>query len=204
MPDAPKPNPDQPDKPDKAARAPSSGKRPKRRAAAVSPEESHLQNHELAHHTSRRGGKKKTQLSQLNLTSMIDVIFLLLIYFVITANFVEDEGVLVAKLPSGTGEEAPEDLPPPNINIVLTSFNQTGVRIEVGAQTFGSFRDLTAHLIAIQDAPEKGRSGFAAPDSPVIIRPGGQVKWAHVVNAFNSSVRAAYTNVSFAQTGGEG
>ncbi|NBC11228.1 MAG: hypothetical protein GVY24_05750 [Planctomycetes bacterium] len=186
----------------RSASSSSSKQRPRRRGQAVSPEESQLQKHEIARHESR-SRKRKTDISQLNLTSMIDVIFLLLIYFVVTATFVEDEGVLIAKLPTGSGQEAPpEELPVENININITSYDQTGAIIEVGAQRFSNFRDLTAYLISIQNNPAKGRTGYAAPDNPIIIRPGGEVRWQHVVNAFNSSVRAAYTNVSFAQTGG--
>ncbi len=180
----------------------SSKSRSRRSREAVSPEESQLQNHEIARHESRRS-KRKAKVSQLNLTSMIDVIFLLLIYFVITASFVENEGVLIAKLPTGSGADPPPDvLPTENIDIMITSYDQTGAIIEVGAQRFSNFRELTGYLISIQNDPAKGRSGFAAPDNPIIIKPGGEVRWQHVVNAFNSSVRAAYTNVSFAQTGG--
>jgi len=208
MPDEKRPSSSSADQPQKrrsassASSSSSKQQRPRRRGQAVSPEESQLQKHDIARHESR-SRKRKAEVSQLNLTSMIDVIFLLLIYFVVTATFVEDEGVLVAKLPTGSGQEAPPpDLPVENININLTSYDQTGAIIEVGAQRFTSFKELTAYLISIQNDPSKGRTGFAAPDNPIIIRPAGQVRWQHVVNSFNSSVRAAYTNVSFAQTGG--
>jgi len=203
MPDEKRPSSSASDQPQQRRSAASASKpRSRRRGQAVSPEESQLQKHEIARHESR-SRKRKAEVSQLNLTSMIDVIFLLLIYFVVTASFVEDEGVLIAKLPTGSGQEAPPDeLPIKNININLTSYDQTGAIIEVGAQRFSNFRDLTAYPISIQNDPSKGRTGYAAPDNPIIIRPGGDVRWQHVVNAFNSSVRAAYTNVSFAQTGG--
>jgi len=179
---------------------------PRRTGKAVSPEESQLQNWQLAKHESRRKKRKGQEgFGQLNLTSMIDVIFLLLIYFVITASFVENEGVLVAKLPAGSGIEAPpEELPPQNIDIFLNSYDATGARISVGgAAEFTSFSELRAHLISIQNNPAKGRSGWAALDNPIIIRPSGDVRWNHVVDAFNASFGAGYANISFAQTGGE-
>ncbi|MFI4859810.1 MAG: ExbD/TolR family protein, partial [Phycisphaerales bacterium JB063] len=53
---------------------------------------------QVVHHTSQR---KKRRVNdgemELQLTSMIDVIFQLLIYFVITANFTIDEGTLDRK-----------------------------------------------------------------------------------------------------------
>lgn len=176
------------------------------RREGVSPEQSQQQKWELARHESarkRRGGGKG-QVGQLNLTSMIDVIFLLLIYFVITANFVENEGVLVAKLPAGTGTVAPPDeLPPQNIDIHLTSYDTTGVLIQVGgAAEFHSFAELTAYLISIQNDPAKGRNGWADVTSPVTIKPAGGVRWNHVVNAFNSSFSAGYSSIAFAQASG--
>jgi len=69
---------------------------------------------QTVHHISRR---KKQGVAparmQLNLTSMIDVIFQLLIYFVVTANFMLDEGVLVAKMPQGTGKSDEQQIEPP-------------------------------------------------------------------------------------------
>ena len=158
---------------------------------------------ETVHHVSRR---KKQGLAparmQLNLTSMIDVIFQLLIYFVVTANFMLDEGVLTAKMPQGTGESQQEiDEPPPQkLNIQLTSVGARGVNINVGgAARMNTFTELTEELVRLQYDPERGRRGDYKPDNPVIIKPGGEVRWQHVVNAFNAAVTARYSNVAFAQ-----
>ncbi len=205
---AEKPPPIPPRKPTPAAK-PASRASSQRRSSrpsrpAVSPEESQLQSWELAGHESGRKKRiAKSGVGQLQLTSMIDVIFLLLIYFVVTASFVENEGVLIAKLPQGSGPSSPPpELPPSNIDITLSSYDTTGCRIEVGTMTVNSFKELTVHLMAIQNNPAKGRNGHQDIDSPIIIRPAGEVRWNHVVNAFNSGLSSGYTNISFAQTGG--
>lgn len=140
---------------------------------------------------------------QPNLSAMIDVIFLLLIYFVSTVNFTPDEGVLTAKLPQGTGQPT-TDLTPPQrpLNILLTAAGETDcrIRIEGYPQTPTNFTELATFLIKLQYDPEQGmRSGAFKPDSPVIIRPDESVRWQHVANAFNAAVRARYTNINFAQ-----
>lgn len=140
---------------------------------------------------------------QLNLTSMIDVIFLLLIYFVVTASFTVGEGVITARLPAGTGM-VPRDTRPPErpLNVVLksTGFADCFIAID-GAGPINNFGELAGTLIALQYDPPQGRSGVYRPDNPVLIRPDGQVRWQHVVNAFNATVKARYSNVAFATTG---
>ena len=140
---------------------------------------------------------------QPNLSSMIDVIFLLLIYFVVTANFTPDEGVLTTKLPQGTGQPSQElTLPERPLNIILTPVGLTDCRISIEGypQAPAGFADLSALLIELQYDPEAGRrSGMFKPDSPVVIKPQADVRWQHVVNAFNAAVRARYSNINFAQ-----
>jgi len=158
------------------------------------------------HHRSAAKRHGRTPLSmQPNLSAMIDVIFLLLIYFVVTANFTPDEGVLTAKLPQGSGKPAHDlALPEMPLNIILTpaGLSDCRIRIEGYPQAPVGFADLTVLLVKLQYVPERGmRSGRFKPDSPVVIRPEADVRWQHVANAFNAAVRARYSNINFAQVG---
>jgi biopolymer transport protein ExbD len=138
----------------------------------------------------------------LNLTSMIDVIFQLLIYFVITASFTVGEGIITAKLPAGTGNSSEQVKPPERpINIILSSAGAYGVRVNVAEypQAPADFNGLAEMLRRLQHNPEKGLNGPYPDDNPVLIKPDGAVRWQHVVNAFNAAVAARYKNVSFAQ-----
>ncbi len=142
-------------------------------------------------------------VGQLNLTAMIDVIFLLLIYFVVTSNFRTDEGVLTATLPQGTGapREATE-LPPQKIELRLTAgvVDDTTVAIQQGTTTFVTFAQLRDSLAAQRLDPEAGQpNGLFEPDNPIVIQAGPNVRWQHVVNAFNACLAARYTNISFAK-----
>lgn len=159
---------------------------------------------QTVHHraAAKRHGRPAASM-QPNLSAMIDVIFLLLIYFVSTVNFTPDEGVLTAKLPQGTGKPT-TDLTPPKrpLNILLMPAGETDcrIRIEGYPQSPTGFKELAAFLVQLQYDPEQGlRSGAFKPDNPVIIRPDAGVRWQHVANAFNAAVRARYTNINFAQ-----
>lgn len=175
---------------------------------ALQPDASEVFDPTVHHRSARqRRGKRAAPVGELNLTSMIDVIFQLLIYFVITASFMLDEGVLTAKLPQGSGSPvAANELPPEKINIRLmgVASDDTLVLIERGSLAhpvkYASFSELAADLDQLRIDPEIGQAGgIYQPDDPVIIEPQGTVRWQHVVNAFNAAVAAQYTNVSFAE-----
>lgn len=154
-----------------------------------------------------RPGRRRPELEpasmKLNFTSMIDVIFLLLIYFVITANFAVDEGVISAKLPAAPGLSASTAPKPPQrpLRIVVSSAGQHSYRLRIDglAQAPPDFVALASMLTNLQHDPQRGLRGPYKDDAPVIIEPDGAVRWQHVVNTFNAAITARYRNVSFAQ-----
>lgn len=151
---------------------------------------------QVAHHVSTRKKRKKGvggEDMQLQMTSMIDVVFLLLIYFVITANFTIDEGTLLATMPGNSSQDRPEDDLDPPVNIDLTSADD-GVTyaIVINGQRIDDASALAAYM--------KNRVATAqmAIDDIVQIKPQGEVRWQHVVNVFNACVSAKLENVGFA------
>jgi biopolymer transport protein ExbD len=155
---------------------------------------------ETTHHEKRK--KPKQGVAQLNLTSMMDVCFQLLIFFVLTASFAMGEGILPADLPTGESARSTDDPEPPDqpINIVLRSLGGQDVSIvlEGAAAAPANFEELFKTLKSVQNSPSNPTAPYNA-DDPVIIKPDATVPWGHVVNAFNSAIRARYTNVNFAQ-----
>lgn len=152
------------------------------------------------HKTARKRHGRPVGRLQLNATALIDVVFLLLVYFLVTANFAPDEGVLTAKLPQGLGVPADAlSLPPTPIQIGLEAVGDVGCQIHLDDEIVGSFKDLGRVLASRQYDPGRGRTeGIYKPDNPIVITPGATVRWQHVANAFNAAVAARYTHVSFA------
>lgn len=174
-----------------------------RSPGAVEPQDSTM---ETIHHQPRRKkeGLRPVKMT-VNLTSMIDVIFQLLIYFIVTAQFTIGEGVLTAKLPQGPGKPRPDTTPPDKpLNIIVQSAGADGIgyRLSIGGLADPeSFKQLSHALSQLQYAPERSLNGPYKPDNPVIIKPDGNVRWQHVVNTFNAAIKARYSNIQFAQAG---
>ena len=156
---------------------------------------------ETVHHESKAKRKPSGKIQQLNITSMLDVTFQLLIFFILTANFAVDEGVLPADLPAGTPPVPTESTPPPDepITIKVNSLGEDGATLWVKNESIpnGDFQELYTKLQSWRFDPKTNPQGYYKADNPIIIAPSQTVKWTHVVNAFNAVIRAKYTNVSF-------
>lgn len=145
--------------------------------------------------SARRAKKSRTDDAEpeLKLTSMIDVIFQLLIYFVITANFAIDEGSILATLPGNAASTPITQTPEP-----------IAVLIEVASADDGVTYTLRANGRSVEGVTQLHRlleSKLAqgmAPSDPVEIKPQGVVRWQHVVNVYNACVRADLKAVGFA------
>ncbi len=163
---------------------------------------------ETVHHESsakRRPVQKGVR--QLNLTAMLDVTFQLLIFFVLTASFAINEGILPADLPTGPTAQQQQAPPQEPVVIVLRPIGVDGVSIWLERSENipdGDFVRLYEKLNGWRYDEQTNPTGMLTDDNPIIIKPNEDVQWNHVVNAFNAVRRARYTNVSFAQAGGSG
>ncbi|MCE9590284.1 MAG: biopolymer transporter ExbD [Planctomycetes bacterium] len=143
----------------------------------------------------------------LNLVAMLDMAFNILIFFILTANFAVGEGVLTAKLPAsgsgGTGGAPVAEIPKNPIVINVASAGDSySVNIEGSMNSTRDFTELQTQLNQMQSDPSRGFTGPYKPDNPVIIKPDGEVRWQHVVNAFNAAISARYSDISFSRSGG--
>ena len=124
------------------------------------------------------------------MASMIDVVFLLLIFFMCTASFKLLESQLPSQLPqAGTGEKAEhDDFDPIRIRL---SRSPTGVLVECDGQPCATFAGLTDTL--------RARSRIA--DLPVLIEGEPFVPFGHMVAALDACHRADLRTVAFSAKG---
>lgn len=131
----------------------------------------------------------------LNLAPMIDVTFLLLIFFLVTTTFKRAEGVFASHLPKTAGRPTAA-LPISPIVVRIGRPDLAGddyrIRIDNFTRAPQTFEELAQFLLDIQ-----GNPGFDRK-TPVVIFPAPHVRWDHVVNCWNAAVRARCQNITFA------
>ena len=108
--------------------------------------------------SAKRRRRKSAQLGALPLTSMIDVVFLLLIFFLVTANFAQQEHKLPAALQTEGGGYSSSDLQPQILQIQMRSGQPIFVMGEIAVQDRASLNAFLAKLpkepgIAIKSDP---------------------------------------------------
>jgi biopolymer transport protein ExbD len=68
----------------------------------------------------RRRRARDREASEVNLTPMLDVVFIMLIFFIVTASFVKEAGIDITRPPAATAERKERG----NILIAITESNQ--------------------------------------------------------------------------------
>ena len=133
----------------------------------------------------RKNGSKAPQLA---LTSMLDVIFLLLCFFVTVSVFSQWESEISIKLPSATTAEEPDRLPG-EIIVNLATDGRTTVN-----GTALSLDDLKVRLAKVAKF---------YPDQAVIIRADKEVRYERLVGVIDTCREANVWNFSFATEEGK-
>ncbi len=151
---------------------------------------------EVVHFRSRRArAPRELTALTLNLAPMVDVVFLLLIFFITTTTFKRAEGFLPAQLPHQGSLADRVALP---ISPIVVRVRQTGggptdylLDVENFIDRPTTFNELAGFLEELQEIP-----GFDE-ETPVVIKAGDEVQWDHVVGCWNAAVRAGCRRISF-------
>ncbi len=145
-------------------------------------------------HTRRRPPSLPSM--RFNIASMIDVVFLLMIYFMLITEFRRPELSLAVDLPARLAPGAAADpfaLParPIGVDVVSTGDGAGAYALRIDHPALGearTFGELTARAEALLGA-ELG------PDQRFTVRAGPETLWEHTLGAFNALRRAGYARV---------
>ena len=145
--------------------------------------------------------RRQTPRVGLNLTPMIDVVFQLLIYFLLATNFALGEQVFRMDLPERGGASLmndPFDLPEEPLRIRVLSLDQKRERISVSLPVqYPRPSDLEALERFLRESRSGSKAGLFLEDHPIEIVPAPDTRWEHVVDVFNAVIRAGYRSVHF-------
>ncbi len=133
--------------------------------------------------------RPKRSSTGLNMTPMIDAIFLLLIFFMCSSSLRSFESQLPTQISQRGSGQKEEPYPPIRIRLTKTA---AGVLVLCDEQPCSDFHDLTGRL--------KKRRAIA--DAAVIIEGGGRVPFGRMVAALDACHQADLRRVAFSPTGG--
>jgi len=131
---------------------------------------------------------------EIKLTPMIDVVFLLLVFFIWNARLQKLEYVLPSQLSTATGNQEAEAVEPPP----EADFDDVVVRIRwlnqqpswsINENPVASLEQLQQRLKMIQRIKT---------DAPVILHPDKQVPLGHVIDVYDRSRSAGFDRIQFA------
>jgi len=123
---------------------------------------------------------------------MIDVVFLLLIYFILTMTFRQAEGQIPGTLP------APAEKPMTIENQVQIYLEPSGTNNESVIYGLNGLPFRPRNPNELFAALERRQQQLGSRKVPVLIRVKDDVRWEFVVEAFNQALRARFKNIGFA------
>jgi biopolymer transport protein ExbD len=126
------------------------------------------------------------------MTPLIDVIFLLMIFFIMTLNFLVPEGVLENRLPDTQSEVRPDREKDWEVVRIHVARGKEGPQIYLQERMVTGLPDLLRNLHRLPR------------DIIVVIEPEPKVAYKHVISIFNTCVKAKKTNISFTIPRGNG
>jgi biopolymer transport protein ExbD len=132
-------------------------------------------------------GRKKTDDTNIDLTPMLDVVFILLIFFVVTATFLSETAVEAASSDSNDSAEQPPDEDKKNILFEIGSNNEIVLN--------GNPRPIIATQIRSNIDQLKAEN----PSASVIIQPNRASDVSTLVMIMDAARQAGMANISIVE-----
>ena len=142
---------------------------------------------------SARSRLTKGSVGMLNIVPMMDILFMLLIFFLCFGLALAPEGALPAKLPASHGQAA-GTVPLTPIEIYLVPVSG-GVQVQMrphGGQV-ASMADLYDRMRTLSESRDFG------VDAPVILMPGADLPISVVADAYNAAFQAGFKEIVFGE-----
>lgn len=161
-----------------------------------------IQSNEPQHYLSQRKRRIEPAVKlQPPLTPMIDVTFLLLLYFLLTSTFRENEGQIPGSLPvqGAVSTRLVTPLKPIRIRLVPISDSAGGYNT-TARYDVDNLRPVESP-VELYNILLGRKKAVRSDEVPVVIHAPPEVRWQFVVEAFNAAVHAKFKKIGFAPTG---
>ncbi len=132
--------------------------------------------------------------AELQITPLIDVVFLLLIYFMVTASLIQKEADLSFMLPVNIPSDEPIQLPI-EVLIEVTELGDVMIEGMIFGQGETNLDDLIYQLITLREAADS-----SASDLIVNILPADKALHGRIVKVMDACAAAQVKNMSFSMS----
>ncbi|MFB3890982.1 MAG: biopolymer transporter ExbD [Phycisphaerae bacterium] len=132
-----------------------------------------------------------------NVVPLIDVLFMLLLFFLLSTRFRQEEGDIAGMLPPSQPPPITEPIRPPPLELVL-NIRPTGGALRNGAvYTFQRSTEGLSGAKELYEGLQRAKGRLGRSEVLLRIRPSEDVRWAFVVEAFNQAKRARFEGIAF-------
>ncbi len=123
------------------------------------------------------------------MTPLIDVVFLLMIFFIKTLNFLEPEGILENRFPETARRAATDRQKDWEIVRIHLSADERLPRIYLQKREIQNIKELLHNL------------NLLPRDIMIVIDPDSKVAYKHVISIYNTCLKSKKTNIVFSIAG---
>ncbi len=126
---------------------------------------------------------KKQDEAEINMTPMLDIVFIMLIFFIVTASFTKESGLDINKPPPS--EDQPKDDKNKALLIQVDSANRVFINMRV------------VDVDSVRANVERFHAEH--PKGPVVVQPALDARSGIVVSIYDQALQAGVRNVSIAE-----
>ncbi len=119
------------------------------------------------------------------MTPLIDVVFLLMIFFIMTLNFLEPEGILENRFPETARQTASDRQKDWETVRIQVSMGNNLPMIYLQERQINGINDLLKNL------------NLLPRDIMIVIDPDSKVAYKHVISIYNTCLKSKKTNIAF-------
>jgi biopolymer transport protein ExbD len=160
-------------------------------------------NHEQRTNMKLKGAKQVHYDSGPNMTPLVDIVMVILIFLMLCGSFQGAEHYLVSNVPFskqgvGGGTPPPGGIPEdePLVITVETNATRDGFVARAEKTTLSDARSLESHLVTLREQLKK--AGKPPEKVQIVIAPGRTVKYKYLVEVYQAALAAQFSKIAFA------
>jgi biopolymer transport protein ExbD len=146
-----------------------------------------------------RRGRRDNNLVEMQMGPMIDMVFLLLVFFMVTAKPIKQESDISIGLPGAVEQEEVLDIPDEQRIVIEASGQVVLNELKVDGPGNVELPELVSILKRFKEAAD-----FNKTDALVTLAPVDEVRHQRIVDVLNACARAEIEGVTFADSAAQG